>query len=185
MPVKIPVKTPVCSWKANSHVRVDPDMAYLEFMAVRASNNGRLTPSGVIERAQVDGSILHDEFEWDKDVASRLHWEQQASHLIRSMVVVYKRDGKAPEIPTVTRAVPAFIRLRPHADTPALTEFEQRVTEKGNYTPVAEIMADTGARRLLLHQAWRDFAALRQKYRDLGEFAEIFDAIDRMKGKIA
>lgn len=180
-----PIKAAEHAWRPGTHARVDPNMAAIEFMAVRMAHHGRLTAEGVLERARVPGSILHDEFTWDTDEAAQHYWVSRAQYLIGALVPVYQRTSEEAGLPAPPENIRQYVRITPHADTPAVTDFEKLVTEKGNYVPVEEIMADQGARRLLLHMAWRAFAALRRKYQNLSEFAEIFEAIDRAKSKLA
>lgn len=55
---------------------------------------GQLTVSNVIQKAEDESSPLHDAFEWDDERAGAEYRKQQARALIRSVRVLWSKNGK-------------------------------------------------------------------------------------------
>ena len=77
-------------WR-NGRWKTDPDVAAEELIRIRAKH-GELTAKGTVDEARDEKSPLHPEFEWDDGVAGEKYRINQASSLIRSIVVVEDKD---------------------------------------------------------------------------------------------
>ena len=55
------------------------------------------------------------------------------------------------------------------------------VNVEHGYTPIDVAMSDEAMRTKVIGQAWEDLQAWRKKYKDLQEFARVFDAINETR----
>lgn len=161
-------------WKAGSRIKADPVRGYQALRAIYAQH-GAIRPDLVVEAARDVDSVLHDELEWDDTEAGKQYRDQQARHLLRSAVVVYRRPDR-----TLTQPVRAFVKLVPSADDPALDDVSDDAVQPHVYLPIRRVMDEPDLRARQKRQAFRELANWRQRYRDIAEFAAIFDEIDRL-----
>lgn len=161
-------------WKSGSRIKVDPAQGYQALRAIYAQH-GAIRPDLVVAAAKDPASVLHDELEWDDTEAARQHRDGQARHLLRSAVVVYRRPDR-----TLTQPVRAFVKLVPSADDPALDDVSDDAVQPHVYLPIRRVMDEPDLRARQKRQAFRELATWRQRYRDIAEFAAIFDEIDRL-----
>lgn len=136
--------------------------SYLELL--RLQHKGELTPQDVVTDARNSNSPLHPFFEWDDGAAAEHYRLQQARGLIRSVVAIYVQEDR-----------PAT-RVRAYVHVP----------EKGapHYRDTAQAMSAKKTRDLVLQRAWRELQAWRTRYRDLKQFADVFEAIDGAAKKL-
>lgn len=162
------------TWRPNSRIKVAADVAVMELRSIHA-RDGAVTPGAVVEAARPVDSRLHDEFEWSNDEAARLYREEQARHLMRSVVVSYKKaDG------TKTEPVRAFVKIVPSLDDDTLEESIADAMEPHVYLPVRTVVDEEALRRRWKTQAMSALLSWRRQYRDISEFARIFEQIDAM-----
>lgn len=170
----VTVEADAYSWRPNSRIKVAPDTAVSELRSIY-QRDGAVTPPAVVEAARPKGSPLHGEFEWSNAEAARLYREEQARHLMRSLVVVYKKpDG------TKTEPVRAFVKVVPSADDPEMDEAVADLMKPHVYVPVRTVVEEHVLRRRWKMQALSALQSWRRQYRDITEFAAIFDQIDRL-----
>ena len=125
-----------------------------ELEAIR-DRHGELTPKAVVAEARDPGHPLHSRFEWDDAVAGEAYRLDQARGLIRKVRITYvEATDKSPA---------------------KQTRFYQSVrTETGSsYRPSPEIAADPFQRKLVLADMEREWQALKRRYADFAEFAEM------------
>lgn len=166
-------------WKPNSRIKADPTRAYQAMRALYA-RHGAIKPEHVLEAAGSADSVLHDEFEWDDGEAAREYRLQQARHLLRSAVVVYRRPDRS-----LTQPVRAFVKLVPSIDDPALDEVSDDAVQPHVYLPIRRVMEEPDLRARQVRQAYRELVSWRQRYRDVGDFAALFEQIDRLAERFA
>lgn len=172
-----PAEVERSEWKPGSRIAVPAQVAATEFLRLH-EQYGRVTPANVVDAARPKKAPLHDCFEWDNTTAAAAYREQQAMHLLRSLVVVYKKaDG------TLAPPIRGFIKVVPRpedADEPrsdaASIALEPRV-----YVPVAQAMSEDALRRRYVQQALRDLITWRSRYKDIAEFARLFALIDELR----
>lgn len=113
--------------------------------------------------ARDEASPLHPAFEWDDAKAAHAHRLEQASYLIRSVVIV-SDEGKdaAP--------VRAFVNV-------------QRDTDR-SFTTVAHAMSDTELRAQVLAKALHELQSWRYRYEELVELAKLFAQVDKTIEKL-
>jgi hypothetical protein len=129
---------------------------------LRAAGAGELTPEAVVEDARHPASPLHSLFEWDDTQAAHQYRLVQARAVIRAVIVRYRAaagDG--------ARSVVAFVNLKDG--------------DRQYYTATAVALSDPARRAIALRQAWEDFQALRRRYAQLAEFAQLFAALDEIE----
>ena len=136
--------------------------AHLELL--RAQAKGELTPEDVLADAQNPNSPLHSFFEWSDTEAARQYRLQQARGLIRAVVAIYVSDDK-PAVRTK-----AYV----HINEPGAQ----------HYREASHAMSQTKTREMVLRRAWAEFQQWRKRYRDLVEFADLFDVADEVGLKL-
>ena len=127
--------------------------------------HGEISPQAVVNESRADDAVLHPEFEWCDPVAAEAFRREQASKLVRSVIVVEQDRPK-------TRAFESVTVVREEADEPKREERVFRSRE--------EIMADPDARAELMARAIREAIAFRHRFAELSELAKVFEAIDQV-----
>ena len=148
----------VYQWKSGARIRADAQTAG-EF-CMKLANEGRLTAKDLLDESRPPEALLHDEFEWDDDVAAELYRKTQAGSIIRHLAV--NTETKAP--------VRAFFNLEIRSN-----QFES----------IQAIIREEDKYSKLLKQALNELEAFQRKYQILTELQEIFDAITDVKQKTA
>lgn len=158
----------VYRWKSGSRLSGDAQ-AVGRRLEELSTQHGELLPEIVERDARKKGSPLHDLFTWDDSAAALQYRLGQAAHIIRCVIVIDDPAAPEPHTAYVRVEVPNGVGL----------DDEERVF-RSSYRPTALVMSDAELREQVVARALRDLAALRQKYRDLDELAEVFRAIDRV-----
>lgn len=151
-------------WKPKSQISVDAQVAGEELDRIRVRNNGQLSQEAVVAEAKDAGNPLHPAFEWRDKVAAHQYRLEQARYIIRQITVVTAEDNEGKPAETIR----AFVSVRP--------EDEPRPA----YVSVTDAMADPVLRQQVLANALRELAAIRQKYREYAELADVFAAVDKL-----
>lgn len=133
--------------------------AHIEML--REKFKGELTPEDILEDAKNGNSPLHSFFEWDDTAAAQQHRLQQARGLIRAVVAIYTRQDEGK--PAVKQR--AYVHIKEG--------------ETSHYRETSHAMSVKSTRDNVMATAWRELQQWRTKYRDLREFATIFEAIER------
>ena len=137
-----------------------------ELNRLAALNDGKLTPSGVVEAARNEASVLHDQFEWDDTKAGERYREAQARSLITRVILV-RRSG--PE--TTIRSV-AYVR------NPDCKPNEQ------GYIAVAKIASDEDRQREVLVDEARRIRAAIARARQLEAMFDLKGPLDELEGMV-
>lgn len=145
----------VYEWKSNARIKASPEAAAKVFD--RLERTGGLTPRRLVEESRPEGSVLHNEFEWDDGKAAENYRESQARHLIRCLVVA-KEDGENVNL------VRAYFP----------------VTEATQYTNINVVLAKEDLREKMLERAKAEMLAFRRKYYSLSELQPVFESIERV-----
>ncbi|MDR3473331.1 MAG: hypothetical protein P4M09_16855 [Devosia sp.] len=138
--------------------------AHIELL--REKFKGELTPEDVLEDAKHDNSPLHSFFEWNDGEAAHQHRLQQARGLIRSVVAIYTREDEGK--PAVRHR--AYVHIN-EPKTP-------------HYREASHAMSQKATRDQILNRALAELIAWQKKYKDLQEFAELFEAVEETKKKL-
>lgn len=136
--------------------------AHLELL--RQQYKGELTPKDVVDDARNPNSPLHSFFEWSDTEAAEQYRLQQARGLIRSVVAIYTREDQP-----ATR-----VRAYVHINEPGAQ----------HYRETSHALSQKKTRDLVLQRAWRELQAWRKRYKDLKQFADVFEAMDEVAKKL-
>jgi hypothetical protein len=119
---------------------------------------GVLTCDDVVEEATNEEHPLHEEFEWNNDIAAHEHRLWQAGQLIRSVKVTVITDKE-----TFTTRSWRAMRWAGAPDAPR------------GYMPDERVRVDPALRSVLLQQMHRDWTSLRRRYDHLSEFWQLVE----------
>lgn len=122
-----------------------------------------LTAKAIVDDARPEESPLHPCFDWDDSSAAEKWREQQASALIREIVVTMETTHSK-------RDVRAFVSVN--------------VNNSPQYTSIEAALSREDLRQQVLDAAVREIDGWRRKYRDLQELAEVVAAADRAVEKL-
>ena len=146
----------VYEWKTGSRHKVAAAVA-AEVMDRLAEEN-RLNAPDLVNESRPEDAPLHPEFEWDDSVAAEKWREEQASALIRHLVV--RIEANDQEYPT--------------------RQYFMVQKELNTYEPIQVILKDEDKMAMLLEQAKRELQAFKAKYAGLKELADVIKAIDNV-----
>ena len=143
-------------WKVNGICKVDADE--VGKLCEGLEKGTGLTAKNLVDASREEGSLLHDEFEWDDAVAGEKYREEQARKIIINLAVTVedREDGGAER---------AYVSI-----------------DRGSksYESITTVLADTEKTTVLLDLALRDLQAFKRKYARLKELAGVFRAIDKL-----
>lgn len=142
----------------------DPKAVGEHLELLRQQCRGELTPQDVVNDARHDNSPLHSFFEWSDSEAAEAYRLSQARGLIRAVVAIYVSEDK----PAVRQK--AYV----HINEPSAP----------HYREASHAMSQKKTRDLVLQRAWREFQQWRKRYKDLSEFAALFEAADEVVKKL-
>jgi hypothetical protein len=159
----------VYQWRPRTTFNIDPQVAGLELEKIRGHNSGDLAPEAVVLAAKDDKSPLHSVFEWNDEAAGHQYRLQQASLLIRAIVVTTMSGG-------ASRSEPLRASVQP-VETP-----------KGASS--ARVVSAEELHRQRVERGWEGLVEWRQQFGSLSEFAAVAAMIDgltaaRTKAKAA
>ena len=121
-----------------------------------------LTPELVVDAARPEDSLIHDQFEWDDQVAGEQHRLSQARRLIRTIKVTYAKD-----LDGTARQVNRYQSTRVDAAPGS------RV-----YRDVGDIVQNQLEYQMLLRQMEIDWARFQRRYSHLKEFHDLVTRVD-------
>jgi hypothetical protein len=160
---------------------LDPNVVGRTLLAVAAADRDHeITPFGVVEASKAPDAPLHGYFEWNDKIAASLHREEEARRMIKRLVVVRVDPETEDELPPA----PAFAAVVEDDtfDSYAPTTGERAARPKGRPRAVATEAPPPPPQHAeqLARQALWSLVALRKRYQSLPQFAEVFEAIDRV-----
>ena len=144
-------------WKVWKY-KADPNEAGK--VCEELANTIGLTSANLVDASRPEDAPLHDDFEWDDSVAAEKFRQEQASTIIRNLVVVSEESKTEP--------YRGFFTI------------DMVKAEPNTYEPTHVIMSDEGKRNKLLQIALAELRTFKHKYEQLTELSEIFEAIERV-----
>ena len=149
------------TWKTKNLFKTDANTAGQIFEELE--NTIGLTAENVVNASRDKDAPLHDEFEWDDEVAAEEWRKRQAQNMISnlSIVLVETEDEDA----TPVRAFYA--------------------TELHHYENIETIMTDSAKKISLMQKAVRELQAFKKKYSVLSELSKVFDSIDEVAKEVS
>ena len=139
-------------WKEGSHHKVPAQIA--GEVCEELEERGELTAQNLVDVSRPEDAPLHNEFEWDDEVAAELYRETQAGQIIRHLAI--RTESIAP--------------VRAYA-----------IVEVGSktYESIQTVIRNEEKYASLLNIALKELGAFKRKYQMLSELQEIFDAIEK------
>lgn len=138
-------------WKFESFYKADANKAYEEI-----SQLDSITPQNVVNLARNKNSVIHNDFEWDDEIAGEKYRVIQAGQMIRSFVFEPKKAEEAP------------------------TRVLQITTVQNTYQPVQFFLKHEDEYRALLNKAKIELEGFKRRYATLTELEGVFEAIDEI-----
>ena len=136
---------------------------------LKARTGGSLTPELLLREGRRESSPLHPCFTWDDAVAGNKYRLWEARHLFRSLeievTVIKPKDGTEKSL--------GFQKVH----------LNVRGGDVDEPVYVDVRTASPKCREALLAQALREAQSWRERYRQLKELSEVFDALDGLLGK--
>ena len=159
-----PVYTEV-KWRKGSIFKADAKAALKEIEALNKRHGGFAPDGSLVEHARDPKSVLHNEFEWDDEVASNKFRLITEKNIKRSLVVVTEKlnDGQAE---------PTEIRLFQRAKVECKGK-PQRI-----WLNTFDMMKDPHGRQQLVDNAKKELEAFTNKYKSLTELSDVLEPID-------
>lgn len=118
-----------------------------------------LTPENLVDASRPEDAPLHQEFEWNDELAAEEYRKTQARLLISNLSIVIEEQKQEP--------VRAFFSLQ--------SGFRKN---SGLYESTIMILGDDQKREKLLETAKKELEAFKKKYQLFSELADVFEAIN-------
>lgn len=148
-----------CKWLAGFRCSVKAEVAGQVMQ--RLESEGRLTPANLVEEARPEESPMHKAFEWDDVKAAENYRRQQATQMIRAIVV-----RESDVVSGGSEAVQVKV-------------FNQ--SEKGGvYESLRTILLDEEKSGSLMDKAKAELRTFRAKYSQLERLARLMSEIDEV-----
>lgn len=150
----------VFGFKDGSRVHGDPQKVGEELTRIR-QQRGALRAPEVVDEARKSGNPLHRYFEWDNRAAADKYREEQARHLIASVVVIQTAE---------------------HGEVNPIRAFVKISTEQiDSYEPIATVMGDAGLRERVIREVIEDISDMRRKLVTFETFKDVLEALDTVE----
>lgn len=149
----------VYQWKTASCIKVDPNIAGKQCEILEQTVG--LTPINLLNANRNENAPLHNEFEWNDEVAAEEYRISQARHIINCLCIKPEITNKE-QIPV--RAFLKTTTAEPYNSLSVILENEDKTTE-------------------MLKRALNELKAFKAKYATLSKLKPIFDVIDYIKDK--
>lgn len=136
-------------FKINKY-KVSAEDCYTELQTLK-----EITPQNVVDLARNEDSKLHNDFEWDNEIAGEKYRLSQAREMIQLL---------------------AFEPKKTHEPT----RVYQISTEKTVYKPVEMILKNEDEYQNLLKRALAELESFKKRYSTLVELEQVFRAIEEL-----
>lgn len=142
----------VYEWKAGSRVKADAQIA--GEMCQMLESEGRLSAKNLLDLNRPEDAPLHGEFEWNDTIAAESWREQQARHIINSLVIC----------PENSEPVRSFFKIENAGNT---------------YQSIHTILHSKDSTEFLFASALKELKAVQRKYSAIQQLAKVWDAIEK------
>ena len=137
-------------FKINKY-KVSAQDCYDELQTLR-----EITPQNVVDLARSKDSKLHNDFEWDNEIAGEKYRLSQAREMIQ------------------------LLAFEPNKETHEPIRVYQISTEKTVYKPVEKILKNEDEYQNLLKRALAELESFKKRYSTLVELEQVFRAIEEL-----
>lgn len=158
----------VYEWKTPYLYSVSAQVAGETIEALKtALGKENIEPEDLLEASKPEEAPLHTCFEWDDSKAAEKYRLEQATNMIRSVVVkISVEDGE----PVITRA---FVNV------------SEKPRAKGTFVSIQTALEKENYRQNILRNALFELQTFQRKYATYAELAEVFSAIDKFAKKFS
>ena len=154
----------VYQWKTN-YYKVDADVAGKVFEELESTVG--LTAKSVVEASRDKTAPLHDEFEWDDEVAGEFWREHQARRMICNLTITVETEDKQ-ELP-----IRAYV---------AIASKEESDKERPlRYENISTVLRSEEKTNSLMDMAMKELMSFKKKYATIEALAGVFREIDKLK----
>ena len=161
-------ETMVYEWKVKGLYKVSADVAADVMNQLAEQDN--LNAQALVEASEAEDAPLHDEFEWDNDIAGDEWRKHQARRMINALVI--KKEAETEEKPCRM-----FFKVE---------------TGTSNYESIDAIVRSENKMQKLADSAYREFLAFQTKYQQILKLAkaeqiamDFADLLQKAKGDVA
>lgn len=156
-------------WKFEKKYKADPELAYSEINSLES-----ITPQNVVDLARNEDSVIHNDFEWDDEVAGEKYRVMQARDMLRSFVLIRDEEPTQPEENNGTK----FSIEEPHpvGKLRAL----HNTSNSCEYAPIEYFIENKYEYQILLGKAIAELEAFKRRYAMIAELEEVFNAINNL-----
>ena len=144
----------VYQWKTIAGIKADANEAGRQFEQLEKTVG--VTPQTVLDANRAENTPLHNEFEWDDDIAAENYRLHQAGQLIRMLCV------------------------KPTTETKDNTPIRAYIRMEDSYENIGVVVSVKEKRELMLERAKNELRAFKAKYNTLKELKPVFDAIEEV-----
>ena len=141
----------IYQWKTGAHIKTSAEIAGK--MCAELSENGGLTAKRLLDANRPEDAPLHGEFEWNDGVAAERYRETQARHIINCICI--KVEDREP-----------------------VRQYYNISIADAEYKPIHVILQNKGDTDALCSTVLRELVAIKKKYRQIKEFASVWEAIE-------
>lgn len=150
----------VYRFKPWSRLSGDAQKVGEEIERIKEDAGGSVSGAALVAAAKNKSSVLHGYFEWADGKAAQKYREVQASHLLRSIIVV---QSEGIEVKSPVRA---FVSVQA-----AAKEGEEPDGDAGSYVSIADAVRIVSYREQMMKDALRDLDAYRMRYQLLSDLS--------------
>lgn len=147
----------VYQWKTGARYKASAETAAEVMNGLAAQNN--LSAKALVDVSRPVDAPLHNEFEWDDNVAAE-KWREQQGRVMIAMISVIVDDAVQQE------PVRAYVHIE---------------EQQPNYEPITLIVKSEDKAEKLFRQALKELASFRDKYNSLKQFKKLFEDIDELQ----
>lgn len=142
-----------------------------EIARIAQKHGGHASRSVIVDESRPEDAVLHEDFEWNDAVAAEKYRGVQAGEIVRSIVEVIVDETTQAE--SHTRAFVSVAVKPTNQENPRA------------YETIDAVMADEHKRRLHVNACLMRLVRARDEYRNLNEFAIVWNALDEVVNQIA
>lgn len=156
-------------WTYDGKYKADPEAAYAEIQALET-----ITPQNVVNLARSPESVIHNDFEWNDEIAGEKYRVIQAGNMIRSFVLI--RDEEPTQGKESKGVVYSVEEPHPVGKLRAL----HSTSKPHEYASCELFIENKDEYQILLGKAIAELEAFKRRYAMIAELEDVFNAINNL-----
>jgi hypothetical protein len=156
---------PVYVWNKGFRPTIDATVFAQRYEHLRAQHL-EVTADVIVQDARQKTSPIHSAFEWNNKQAAHEHRLHQARTMMTALRII--DEGLAPDVRQPTRFLISVKSVQQSDAVPSLR----------TYVPLREALQDAQQRQQVLIRAIGELRAFQEKYREIQELSQVFNAIE-------